>query len=94
MCLLPEVAKTDALTCVERLRERIERLSIDTPKGPVRFTASIGIAVLEDGHLGWEALMRAADTALYQAKCEGRNRVSSAKAPESSAVAGTSHQAA
>jgi diguanylate cyclase (GGDEF)-like protein len=75
VCLLPETAESEALACAERLRECVAALEIDTPKGKVHFTVSIGVAVLQPEGGNWEGLLRDADGALYQAKCEGRNRV-------------------
>jgi diguanylate cyclase (GGDEF)-like protein len=42
----------------------------------ISVTVSIGIAALEPGDLAAEALLARADARLYQAKREGRNRVS------------------
>lgn len=85
-CLLPETSESEALACAERLRACIEALGVDTPKGRVQFTVSIGVAVLQPEHANWECLLRDADSALYQAKCEGRNRVVLAR-PRSSVLA-------
>lgn len=76
LCLLPETGESEALACAERLRASIEALTVGTPQGPVRLTASIGVAVLGAEHADWESLQRDADAALYQSKHNGRNRVS------------------
>ncbi|MDB4975852.1 MAG: pleD 3 [Myxococcaceae bacterium] len=61
----------------ERHREWIENLTFPKDKHPEKVTASIGVAVfnpaLPDTSL--TALLKRADTALYQAKHRGRNRV-------------------
>lgn len=75
VCLLPETAASEALACVERVRAGIEALALDTPKGQLRFTVSVGVAVLRPEHVNWESLLGDADAALYEAKCTGRNRV-------------------
>lgn len=75
VCILPETGEAEALLCAERLRGAIEALRIDTPQGPLRFTVSIGIALLTAGHADSSALLKDADTALYRAKREGRNQV-------------------
>ena len=75
VCLLPETSEGEALACAERLRACIASLEVETPKGKVPFTVSIGVAVLQPDHVNWECLLRDADGALYEAKCTGRNRV-------------------
>lgn len=74
-CVLPETDPAEARRCAERLRQGVEALQIDTPQGPLGITVSIGVANLHKDHAGWSALLRDADTALYRAKHEGRNRV-------------------
>jgi diguanylate cyclase (GGDEF)-like protein len=85
VCILPETGKAEALLCAERLRGTIEALRVDTPQGPLRFTVSIGVALLTSRHADASALLKDADTALYRAKHKGRNQValaaSSAPAP-------------
>lgn len=80
-CVLPETAEADALQCAERLRLAIEALCMSTPQGDIRFTVSIGVALLAPSHQDWAALLNDADTALYQAKREGRNRVILSRPP-------------
>ena len=48
--------------------------------GPLSVTVSIGVAVVEGSTDTMEAIMKRADEALYSAKREGRNRVSSTAA--------------
>lgn len=74
-CVLPETGEDDALQCAERLRRSIEALHIELPQGQLRFTVSIGVAIFNPNHANWAALLKEADTALYRAKREGRNRV-------------------
>jgi diguanylate cyclase (GGDEF)-like protein len=60
----------------ERLRWQIEHHEFEAGGGSVRLTASIGIAHIPDASIrsvsDW---ITAADTALYDAKALGRNRV-------------------
>ncbi|HJW00847.1 MAG TPA: GGDEF domain-containing protein [Arthrobacter sp.] len=60
----------------ERIADAIsQRLSDSAHRdGPRMPTASYGIATYDAGTQGLEALIAAADAALYQAKSEGRNR--------------------
>lgn len=73
--LLPETDLADAVNLAERLRVTLAERSIDTDKGPVRLTASAGVAQRDDRHRAVEDLIAAADIRMYQAKREGRNRV-------------------
>ncbi|MGZ3158633.1 MAG: GGDEF domain-containing protein [Burkholderiaceae bacterium] len=75
VCVLPEADEAEAMGCADRLRRAIEALLVETPQGPIRFTISSGVAVLEMKHVNWEALLKDADAAMYRAKREGRNRV-------------------
>ena len=76
--VLPGVSPTEAQAIAERVRSAVERQALDaTQSGPQRATVSIGL--VHSATLGAEAdmdtLLLAADTALYRAKAEGRNRV-------------------
>ncbi len=64
----------EAVVAAERVREAFEASGIVDDTGPVDTTVSIGVA---GGPAGTEleVLLAAADTALYQAKRGGRNRV-------------------
>jgi diguanylate cyclase (GGDEF)-like protein len=68
----------DAVIAAERVREAFESSGIVDETGPVDTTVSIGVA---GGPAGTEleVLLAAADTALYQAKRGGRNRVEAAE---------------
>jgi diguanylate cyclase (GGDEF)-like protein len=69
--------RTDARTIAERLRDRINNLSIELPGGPIGITASLGLtdtSALSTAD-GLEALMLHADQALYRAKQAGKNQV-------------------
>jgi diguanylate cyclase (GGDEF)-like protein len=68
----------EGVIVAERVREAFERSGIVCEEGPVDTTVSIGVA---GGPAGTEleVLLAAADTALYQAKRGGRNRVEAAE---------------
>jgi diguanylate cyclase (GGDEF)-like protein len=68
----------EGVIAAERVREAFERSGIVDETGPVDTTVSIGVA---GGTAGTEleVLLAAADTALYQAKRGGRNRVEAAE---------------
>ena len=68
----------EGVIVAERVREAFEASDIVCEEGPVDTTVSIGVA---GGPAGTEleVLLAAADTALYQAKRGGRNRVEAAE---------------
>src|ERR1700721_1067169 len=68
----------EGVLAAERVREAFESSGIVDETGPVDTTVSIGVA---GGPAGTEleVLLAAADTALYQAKRSGRNRVEAAE---------------
>jgi diguanylate cyclase (GGDEF)-like protein/PAS domain S-box-containing protein len=82
MLILPEASLEVTHQRAENLRERFNHLQIDY-HGQVlsSLTLSIGVAALPEHGSTSEAVLRAADLALYQAKAGGRNSVSIAQSP-------------
>jgi diguanylate cyclase (GGDEF)-like protein len=80
---LPETGIEGALDLAERVRARIESEQVPRPggSGTVSITASVGAASVHGAPDGPEALIAAADAALYEAKRAGKNRVASAAEP-------------
>ena len=78
-CLvLPGTSKKESLFLAERIRHGIE-IELFTgeqnlPQG--RLTASIGLSSFPEDGTSMSSLIKAADVALYQAKGDGRNRIS------------------
>lgn len=70
--VLPHAPKLAALQVAERLRRRIEETSLEEG---LRLSASFGVAVFPDDGNTPDALVRAADEAMYRAKRAGGNRV-------------------
>jgi len=73
---LPGCDLSEAAALAERLRAAITDSPIVTPQGPVSCTVSFGVTALDcwdDRDL--DSLLRQADSALYRAKKDGRNRV-------------------
>lgn len=79
--VLPDVDTRRAALYAERLRRRIWRLAIpyDNSSSTDRVTISGGVATLAPRmKVSAAQLLRAADKALYRAKCLGRNQIASA----------------
>ncbi len=74
MALLPELSAPDALALAEIFRATVakHRFSVG---GGLRITCSLGLACFPDHALQSEALIAAADQAMYAAKRLGRNQV-------------------
>jgi diguanylate cyclase (GGDEF)-like protein len=70
--ILPQADSEGALMVAERLRSRIEELSVP---GVDPMTASFGLASFPGDASSRDTLVGAADQALYKAKHTGRNRV-------------------
>jgi diguanylate cyclase (GGDEF)-like protein len=73
--LLPDTNEIDALAIAERARQIVEKLDIRFEHKIIHITICAGVALL-DPCRSWECMMRAADTAMYEAKKHGRNLVS------------------
>ena len=73
--LLPETDRDQAAGVAERLRQALAMLEIPCDREVIRITVSIGLATPEDTPGGLDALLAAADRALYRAKRAGRDRV-------------------
>ncbi len=76
--LMPETGAAGARLVSERLREKIEKMVINTPETKCSITVSVGLTCLEKGFdkkNTLDTLIRSADKALYAAKAAGRNCV-------------------
>lgn len=72
--ILPETSKADATLFAERLRRGVaESIKAPDSGGPV--TVSVGVAAFPEDGKTHEEIYKAADSALYQSKQGGRNRV-------------------
>lgn len=76
MIILPGCDLQSAGAIAERLRQSIGEEGMNTPEGMISVTISLGIALRDtENGLDVESLIKAADSALYKAKENGRNRV-------------------
>jgi diguanylate cyclase (GGDEF)-like protein len=78
--LLPSTPLGGAMELAERLRLALERKVIRHATREIRVTASFGVATYPGTARSWDALLVAADKALYEAKRGGRNCVKSSAA--------------
>jgi len=79
---LPHTEKKDALRLAEQLRYIVESQIVETDRGPIQITISMGLISIDgDSYAGVNPkqflvdMIRKADAALYLAKEQGRNRV-------------------
>jgi len=76
--ILPGTDVGGAMHVAERIRAaRAERVVLSAEGEPIRVTASFGVAAFPEAATA-QALLAAADAALYQAKRAGKNRVAAA----------------
>jgi len=74
LIVAPECGMTEACELAERVRSHIAACSINVGGAPVRVSLSLGVATGQSADQA-DALLKAADSALYEAKNAGRNRV-------------------
>lgn len=86
LLILPDTDSATAQSLAKSLCAAIATLKIPHEQSPMQvITTSIGIAVLtNESYDGVEGLLRAADTALYRAKQNGRNQTQMAPNPHHS----------
>ena len=73
---MPGADADGALRRAEQLRSKIEDIVVRyLEKNLPRITVSIGVAVFPDAGDNPEAVLKAADEAIYRAKEKGRNRI-------------------
>ncbi len=73
--LLPNTKLEEAVIMADRVRKAIEDLPCLMQEKTITMTASFGVASMESDMKNLDALFHNADTAMYQAKNSGRNRV-------------------
>jgi diguanylate cyclase (GGDEF)-like protein len=74
--VLPDTPLQDGCSVAERLRQSVHQITFPSPMENLAVTISQGIAALPSPHISSvDALIKAADDALYRAKQNGRNRI-------------------
>jgi diguanylate cyclase (GGDEF)-like protein len=74
LILLPNTKSSAAAEQAGRLSKQVRETVMDINEQSLKVTVSIGIAQLQSGVDTWESLLKRADTALYEAKKNGRDR--------------------
>lgn len=82
--LSPHTSLRNALILAERIRSTIQRLPFTARENEFHVTVSVGVAATPEAVADGSSLVDAADRALYQAKLQGRNHVSSAALTDAS----------
>lgn len=72
--LMSNTGRDGAQLLAERIRREIERMELSPPNTALAVTVSLGVASRR-GNEGGQSLLQRADSALYEAKAQGRNRV-------------------
>jgi diguanylate cyclase (GGDEF)-like protein len=76
LLILPETLQETALGRAEQLRQEVRTLRVENVgQSHAEITLSLGVAIYPVHGRTIETLLRAADSALYRAKQEGRDRV-------------------
>jgi diguanylate cyclase (GGDEF)-like protein/PAS domain S-box-containing protein len=73
--LLPDTTLDGACGVAARLCQRIAEHAVEVDGQSIRYTVSAGVATMDASVDGVAELLKRADTAMYAAKAQGRNRV-------------------
>jgi diguanylate cyclase (GGDEF)-like protein len=73
--LLPESDVEGARNAAERLRQCVAESPVETARGRLSVTISLGVVAIAEDFPDLAALLDRADAAMYAAKKAGRNRV-------------------
>ena len=91
LILMPETSKDQAIAAARRIGGEIARQPFlaEKPYGPIRLTASLGVAAFPDDARDPESLIRRADEAMYHVKASQRGGVFAAVSPKALERTGT-----
>lgn len=73
--LLPQTQQEDAVKLAEKIRLKIAQSPLSVADGILEITVSAGVSQFKDEDKTFENVLKRADTALYEAKNTGRNKV-------------------
>ena len=73
--LLPDTTLDGACAVASRLCQCVADHAVEVDGKSIRYTVSAGVATMDDSVAGVTDLLKRADTAMYAAKAQGRNRV-------------------
>jgi diguanylate cyclase (GGDEF)-like protein len=82
LVLCPHVGVDGGAVCAEHMRSAVEKYVFTHESAQLNVTISLGVAQRDESMGSPDELMRKADTALYEAKAQGRNRVAVATCPK------------
>jgi two-component system cell cycle response regulator len=74
LILLIDTPVVAATRCVQRVREAINNLTVNTEDSTIQLSATFGLVALKPG-MGSRSLIKEADRALYKAKGLGKDRI-------------------
>jgi len=75
VALLPMTSAKQALALAERILDEVRANPVDTDKGVIKVTISMGLVERAESDASIEQLIERADQAMYQAKRGGRNQI-------------------
>lgn len=75
ICVVPETDGDNALNLAERIRRNVRETAVRVSSGELQATVSVGVAAYPADGESLDKLIATADSALYQAKRGGRDRV-------------------
>ncbi|MBI9088797.1 MAG: GGDEF domain-containing protein [Desulfobacterium sp.] len=75
IAILPDTDKRKAIELADRLRRKIQAMSISHENRAIKVTASFGVASLDPRNSHGNKIIQDADKMLYKAKLKGRNMV-------------------
>ncbi len=73
--LLPATGLENAIKVAKKIQQKVKSISLDTEKGKISFSVSLGIAEYRPEQKDFSKMLELADKGLYQSKSLGRDKV-------------------